>query len=62
MQDEGSGAVIGLYVANKYQVKSSAEMEVYGCKTVLLNLAWEYDLKIDAFTTDRSSTIKTLLR
>merc|ERR1719154_21500 len=61
VQDLHSNAVIGLYVAHKHQVKSSAEMEPFCCKTLLLNLAWEHELKISSFTTDRSSSVKTVL-
>ena len=44
------------------KVSSSAEMEPYSCKTLLLNLACEHGLKINSFTTDRSSSVKTVLR
>ena len=62
VQDLHSNAVIGLYVAHKHQCKSSAEMEVYSCKTLLMNLTWEHRVQINTFTTDRSSSIKMLLR
>ena len=49
--------------SNQYiQVKSSAEMEPYSCKTLLLNLAHEHGVKMTSFTTDRSSSVKTVLR
>ena len=62
VQDLRNKSVVGLYVAQKHQVNSSSEMEPYSCKTLLLNLAWEHGLQMDSFTTDRSTTIKTLLR
>ena len=37
-------------------------MEVYSCKTLIMNLAWEHKVVINTFTTDRSSSIKSLLR
>ena len=37
-------------------------MEPFSAKTLLLNLACEHGLKISSFTTDRSSSVKTVLR
>ena len=39
----------------------SANMEPYACKTVLLSLV-NYGLNISTFTTDRSSSIRTMLQ
>ena len=61
VQDLRSNAIIGLYVAQKYQVKSSADMEPFACKTILMHLAWDHDLAVDTFTTDRSTTIKSMI-
>ena len=61
IQDLESNAIIGLYVAQKQQVKSSAEMEPYACKTLLMHLAWDHDLFVDTFTTDRSTSIKSMI-
>ena len=44
------------------QVKSSAEMEPYSAKSLLLNLAHEHKIQMTSFTTDRSSSVKTVLR
>ena len=37
-------------------------MEPFACKTLLLHLAWEHELQIDTFTTDRSTSIKAMIR
>ena len=80
VQDLNTQAIIGLYVAQKYQVleifdillllskmvfvqtSSSAEMEPYCAKSVLLNLVHEHELRITSFTTDRSTSVKTAVR
>ena len=54
--------MIGLYVAHKHQVKASSDMEPYSCKSLLLNLAHEHKIKMTSFTTDRSSSVKTVMR
>ena len=47
-----------------YQVSSggSGAMEPYAAKTCLLSLVSDCQLQIASFTTDRSSTIKTMMR
>ena len=37
-------------------------MEPYAAKSILHNLVWDFNLQIDTFTTDRSKTMKTMLR
>ena len=37
-------------------------MEPYCCKTLLLNLAHEHQVRMTSFTTDRSSSVKSVLR
>ena len=44
------------------QVKSSADMEPLAAKTLLLHLAWDHQLYIDSFTTDRSTSVKAMIR
>ena len=82
VQDLSSNAIVGLYVAQKYQAsifhilpltiqdqvnndsfqaKSSAEMEPFACKTILLHLALDHQLYIDTFTTDRSTSVKAMI-
>ena len=61
IQDLETKAVVALFVAYKHQVMSSSEMEVFSCKTLLLNLVREHLIIINSFTTDRSSSIKALL-
>ena len=62
VQDLTTQAVVGLYVAQKTQVKSSSDMEPYAAKTILLNLANEHGLQTASLTTDRSSSVKTVIR
>ena len=44
------------------QVKSSAAMEPYCCKSLLINLQEEFNLTPDSLTTDRSTTMKSMIR
>ena len=44
------------------QVKSSGAMEPYAAKTLLKNLVTEHELTPDSLTTDRSSTMKNMIR
>ena len=61
IQDSESKAIVALYVAHKNQLKSSAEMEPFSCKILLLQLAIDFFIHITTFTTDRSSSIETIL-
>ena len=45
-----------------YQVRYSGEMEPYSAKTILLQLTHEFGLVIDSITTDRSTTMRTMIR
>ena len=45
-----------------YQVRYSGEMEPYCAKTVLLQLTHELGLHIDSITTDRSTTMRSMIR
>ena len=40
---------------------SSSAMEPYAAKTLLLSLAWDHGLSIFSITTDRSSSMRTML-
>ena len=44
-----------------FQAKSSADMEPFACKTILLHLALDHQLYIDTFTTDRSTSVKAMI-
>ena len=44
------------------QVRYSGEMEPYCAKTILLQLTHELGLQIDSLTTDRSTTMRTMIR
>ena len=77
LMDLHGSKVVGLWVAQKHmvsrtqfktklytitnQVKSSAEMEPYAAKSLVLNLAWDHDLMMDSITTDRSTSMRTML-
>jgi hypothetical protein len=37
-------------------------MEPFACKTLILHLAWDHELYIDTFTTDRSTSVKAMIR
>ena len=54
-------SIVALWVAIKHQVSSSAAMEPYACKTLLLSLLEDYQVNINSLTTDRSSTIKQMM-
>ena len=43
-------------------VKSSVAMEPYAAKSMLHNLVWNFKLPIDTFTTDRSKTMRSMMR
>jgi len=53
--------IISLWVAAKHVVKSSAAMEPYAAKTVLRSLVFDHHLHPDSFTTDRSSSMKSMM-
>ena len=44
------------------QVKSSAAMEPYCCKSLLINLQEEFNMTPDSLTTDRSTTMRSMIR
>ena len=37
-------------------------MEPYAAKSILHNLVYDYNLQIDTFTTDRSKTMRSMIR
>merc|ERR1719186_1251879 len=53
--------IVATWVAAKHVVKSSAAMEPYAAKTILNNLVFDHNLAIDSMTTDRSTTMKSML-
>jgi len=53
--------VLGFWVATKEMATSSSMMEPLAAKEVLLDLAHGHDLRIDTVTTDRSSSMKTMM-
>ena len=61
LMDLSDRSIIALWVAIKHQVSSSSAMEPYACKTLMLSLLEEYEVKINSLTTDRSSTIKQMM-
>ena len=61
--DLATQKIISYFVAIKHQVSGgSGGMEPYAAKTCLLSLVTDCQLQIASFTTDRSSTIKTMMR
>ena len=62
VQDLDSKKIVGLYVARKDMVRYSGEMEPYAAKTILLHLTHEFGLKIDSITTDRSTTMRSMIK
>ena len=44
------------------QVSYSGEMEPYCAKTVLLHLTHQMGLEVDSITTDRSTTMRSMIR
>ena len=61
VQDLKTKEIIGMYIAHKYQTKSSSNMEPFAAKSLILNLVKEHHLPITSVTTDRSSTVKAAL-
>ena len=44
-----------------FQVKSSSAMEPFAAKSLLLNLVWDHEMPIHSITTDRSTSMRTML-
>ena len=59
--DVQSSKVVGLWVAEKHMATCSSAMEPLAAKTLLLNLAWEHELPIHSITTDRSTSMRTMI-
>ena len=59
--DLASSKVIGIWVAHKNMVTSSAEMEPYAAKALLMNLICVHGLSIHSLTTDRSTSMKAMI-
>ena len=62
IMDLATQKIISYFVAIKHQVSGgSGAMEPFAAKTCLLSLVTDCKLAIASFTTDRSSTIKTMM-